>query len=172
MRDAFVESWFGGALAFADDLVLLSPTASAMHRKLSIGDDFSSKLFMIFKFNAMRISRSVDFSFQYVSIWFEICYSILSAITLSSMLMGGHIYAKSFVRDATITALLTQYIIISVIKHYICYHIAKMSSMINDRYPMVMMMMMMMMIQLICSSSNLRCIINICIIISIIITDH
>jgi Reverse transcriptase (RNA-dependent DNA polymerase) len=43
--------WFIGALAYADDIVLLAPTARAMRLVLKICDDFATKYGL--KFNAM-----------------------------------------------------------------------------------------------------------------------
>ena len=45
LRDAgfgcYVSCWFVGALAYADDLVLLAPSATAMRRLLSVCDSFA-----------------------------------------------------------------------------------------------------------------------------------
>ena len=44
----YVSGWFVGALAYADELVLLAPTATAMRRLLSVCDSFSSEYNMLF----------------------------------------------------------------------------------------------------------------------------
>ena len=44
---------FVGALAYADDLVLLAPSATAMRRLLSVCDSFASEYNMLF--NAKKV---------------------------------------------------------------------------------------------------------------------
>jgi hypothetical protein len=61
----FIGSWFVGALAYADDLVLLAPTASAMRRMLLLCDKFSAKYNVSFNVNK---SKCLTFRpFRYVS---------------------------------------------------------------------------------------------------------
>ena len=49
----YVSCWFVGALAYADDLVLLAPSATAMRRLLSVCDSFASEYNMLF--NAKKV---------------------------------------------------------------------------------------------------------------------
>jgi len=44
----YVSGWFVRALAYADELVLLAPTAAAMRRLLSVCDSFASEYNMLF----------------------------------------------------------------------------------------------------------------------------
>jgi hypothetical protein len=39
----YLGQWFVGALAYADDIVLLTPTAHAMRRRLTLCDDFADE---------------------------------------------------------------------------------------------------------------------------------
>ena len=48
MQDALLEASFVGALAYADDIVLLAPTASAMRRMLNICEEYASHLPVLF----------------------------------------------------------------------------------------------------------------------------
>ena len=58
LRDAgvgcFIGEFFVGALAYADDIVLLAPMACAMHRLLSICDEYSSEYSMLFSANKSK----------------------------------------------------------------------------------------------------------------------
>ena len=48
---------FVGALAYADDIVLLAPTARAMRKLLSLCDEFASGFNVLF--NAKKVEMSV-----------------------------------------------------------------------------------------------------------------
>ena len=58
LRDAgagcFIGEFFVGALAYADDVVLLAPTAHAMRRLLSIHDEYGSEYSMSFNANKSK----------------------------------------------------------------------------------------------------------------------
>jgi len=62
-RDKEVGCWFGkffvGAIAYADDIVLLAPSASAMRAMLSVCDQFESQYSV--EFNATK-SKSMQFA--------------------------------------------------------------------------------------------------------------
>jgi len=55
----FMGSWFVGALAYADDIVLMAPTVTAMRRMLAVCDEFAVKLDV--RFNASK-SKCMFFS--------------------------------------------------------------------------------------------------------------
>ena len=44
----FIGNWFAAALAYADDLILLAPSARAMRRMLSICDSFAAEYCVTF----------------------------------------------------------------------------------------------------------------------------
>ena len=48
----FKGSWFLGAMAYADDIVLMAPTATVMRRMLAVCDEFAVKLDV--RFNASK----------------------------------------------------------------------------------------------------------------------
>ena len=50
----FVGDWFVGAVAYADDIVLLAPTATAMRRMLSICDSFANEFSVLFNANKSK----------------------------------------------------------------------------------------------------------------------
>ena len=58
LRDAgvgcFIGEFFVGALAYADDIVLLAPTACAMRHLLSICDEYGSEYSMSFSTNKSK----------------------------------------------------------------------------------------------------------------------
>jgi len=51
-------SWFVGVLAYADDIVLMAPTATAVRRMLAVCEEFAVKLDV--RFNASK-SKSMFF---------------------------------------------------------------------------------------------------------------
>ena len=63
LRDKGVGCWFGkffvGAIAYADDIVLLAPSAGAMRAMLSVCDQFGSQYSV--KFNATK-SKGMQFA--------------------------------------------------------------------------------------------------------------
>jgi hypothetical protein len=48
----FIGNWFVGAIAYADDVVLLAPSANAMRKLLSVCDEFTNNYFV--SFNASK----------------------------------------------------------------------------------------------------------------------
>jgi hypothetical protein len=72
--------WFIGALAYADDLVLLAPTARAMRIMLKICDDFATKYSL--KFNASK-SKSLTISLYNKR--------KMSALNTCSFIIGGNV---------------------------------------------------------------------------------
>jgi len=51
----FCGSNFVGALAYADDIVLLAPTASALRKMLAISDSYASEFHIVFNANKSNV---------------------------------------------------------------------------------------------------------------------
>ena len=62
--DCYLGQWFVGALAYADDIVLLTPTAHPMRKMLTLCDDFADEYCV--QFNAKK-SKCIYFGASKVS---------------------------------------------------------------------------------------------------------
>ena len=60
MLDAFVGNTYAGTLAYADDLVLIAASASAMRKMLSIWDNYALEFHNVFQCPEVEMYRNTS----------------------------------------------------------------------------------------------------------------
>ena len=86
----FWGTWILGALAYADDIVLITPTATAMRQMLAVCDKFAFKLDVLF--NATKSKFIFFYRGSHIKCWcWDTKFFLLLLIALNS-LRSGHIW--------------------------------------------------------------------------------
>jgi len=96
----FVGSNFVGALAYADDIVLLAPTASALHKMLAICDSYASEFHIVFKANKSKCLFLFPSSRRFLYDLQKTCTSTLAFVDSFSHL--GYLLTHKFTDSSNV----------------------------------------------------------------------
>ena len=115
-----MDKWFVGALAYADDIVLLAPTSRAMRRMSTICDDFAAGYRLKFNANKSKCLTICLYSKRKKAALntcsFIICGNVIEEVDKCTHL--GHIINKKLTDDDDI--LLRQNGMVGQINNFLC----------------------------------------------------